>query len=43
MKSELDLVAHTFNPCTQEAEAGGSESESSLGYVLIFTQTREIW
>ena len=34
------MVAHTFNPSTWEAEAGGSEFEASLVYTAIFRTPR---
>ena len=37
---ELGLVVHTYNPSTQEAEAGRSELEASLAYNVSFREAR---
>lgn len=38
LSSNLDMVLHIYNPSIQEAEAGGWQVESSLGYILRLSQ-----
>jgi hypothetical protein len=37
------VVAHAFNPSTQEAEAGGFDFEASLFYKVSSRTARAIW
>jgi hypothetical protein len=41
-KMSQAMVAHTFNPSTQDAEAGGSELEANLVYRASSGTTRAI-